>query len=79
MNWGNVMSEAIDDGANETLNAGEVLYGFAGWLSTRSDTLKIGATENTVPLADLVDLFMKSNSFPPPRSNFQKKIKYPLC
>ncbi len=50
----------------------EALYSFAGYLTTRHDTLKVGATHNAAPMADLVNIFILKHNLLPPREGWEK-------
>ena len=47
---------------NDKLTASEAVYGFAAWLTTRSEITKMGADEDCAPIAQLVGEFCKENN-----------------
>ncbi|QJT70971.1 hypothetical protein GR7B_00173 [Vibrio phage vB_VcorM_GR7B] len=44
------------------LNAGEALFGFAGWLTSRDEVSKFGSSIWATPAADMVAEFIKANN-----------------
>lgn len=51
------------------MNASEALYGFAGWLTTRKQSVVAGAEHNAACWAELVDEFIKNNDLSPVRDD----------
>lgn len=40
------------------------LYGFAAFLTTRKKAIRVGASANTAPVADLLQEYIKANKLP---------------
>ncbi len=47
-----------------TLNPSEAVYGFAAWLTTRSEKTIMSSADDAAPIADLVKQFCEANSLP---------------
>jgi hypothetical protein len=58
--------------------ASEALYGFVGWLTTRDQMVCLSATQDAAKAAELVDLYVKTNDFTPPRDDFANRVAHPL-
>lgn len=56
----------------------EAVLDFAAWISTRDETIYVGATQNASRLAELVDEWQKLRGLPPPREDFHKRGLYAL-
>ena len=61
----------------EVLSASEALYGFAGWLTTRSEPVTMGDRNDCAIVADLVHEFCKVNDLSEPRSGWEKVLVHP--
>jgi len=59
------------------LTASEALFGFMGWLTTRSEKVTFSASNNAAPAAELVDEFCKANSLPEPRDDWTTRLTHP--
>jgi hypothetical protein len=47
-----------------TLNPSEAVYGFAGWLTTRTERTVMSASDDSAPILELVAQFCKANNLP---------------
>jgi hypothetical protein len=47
----------------------EAIYGFAGWLTTRSDAVTMGSTHDAAVVADLVHQYCQHQGFEEPREH----------
>jgi hypothetical protein len=61
----------------ESLSASEALYGFAGWLTTRRQSVTAGSRHDAARWADLVKRFSDENALPEPRDGWHKGLKHP--
>ena len=59
------------------LSPSEALYGFVGWLTSRDEVIKIGATEEVPPLPQLVEEFCKVNKLKEPREDWADNLIHP--
>ncbi len=59
------------------LSASEALYGFMGWLTTRQETIKVGASHECGPVADVVKEFCAANYLAEPRDGWEKLCVHP--
>lgn len=50
-----------------SLSPSEEVWAFAGWLTTRSESMTFGATEDAAQMADLVVEFLKSRRLQEPK------------
>lgn len=59
------------------LTASEAVYGFAAWLTCRTEVIKIGASENVSPLPTLVRIFCDANGLAYPTENYPHNLIHP--
>lgn len=59
------------------LNSSEAVYGFAAWLTTRKEKTVMSATDDTAPIAKLVDEFCKVNNLPEVSENWPNNLIHP--
>ncbi len=57
--------------------ASEALYGFMGWLTTRQETMSVGANHECAPVADAIKAFCDANDLTQPRDGWEKNFVYP--
>ncbi len=63
---------------NKTLNSHEILYAFAGWLTSRDEVLTMSSHHDAAPAAEAVAAFARSQELPPVRDDFAQRAKpYP--
>jgi hypothetical protein len=70
---GNIEITVIDD----RLSASEAVYGLLGWLTSRSQVVRLGATESAAEAAELADAFCKANKLHPPRDGWNWNLEHP--
>lgn len=61
----------------KTLNPSEAVYGFAAWLTTRSESITIGSVHDAAPVTDLVNTFCKINNLPKVSSDWPNNLIHP--
>lgn len=61
----------------EKLNSSEAVYGFAGWLTSRSEKTVMSSSDNAAPIAELVDKFCKANNLPDVSENWPSALIHP--
>ena len=62
----------------ESITASEALFGFAAWLTCRTQALMIGAKYDAAPVADLIKIWCDANDLPEPRDGiYAKNINQP--
>ncbi len=61
----------------DRLSASEALYGFMGWLTTRQETMLVGASHECTPAADVVKEFCDANDLTEPRDGWEKNLVHP--
>jgi hypothetical protein len=61
----------------DKLSASEALYGFGGWLTTRSQPVTISAKHEAAIVADLVNQFCEANNLPDPRDGWSESLVHP--
>lgn len=61
----------------KTLNPSEAVYGFAAWLTTRSESIIIGSNHNATPIVDLVASFCKENNLPEVSPDWPNNLIHP--
>jgi len=59
----------------EELNQSEAIYGFCGWLSTRSKTVILDSFSDATEIAELIKLFCDVHNLPIARPNWTKRLK----
>lgn len=62
----------------DRLTGSEVLYGFAGWLTTRKGEVTIGSTHPVGTLVDLIKLFIETNNLKDPRVGWENNLIHPI-
>lgn len=61
----------------QKLAPSEALYGFAGWITTREDTVIASASHDAAIWAELVDAFIKENKLDQPRDGWENNLIHP--
>ncbi len=61
----------------DKLTASEAIYGFVGWLTTQPGVIKMGASENCVPVADAIKAFCEENGLAEPRDGWENNLIHP--
>lgn len=61
----------------KTLSPSEALYGFGGWLTGRDEPITMSATHNAGIVAELIDIFCKTNNLPDPRDHWERNLTHP--
>lgn len=59
------------------LNASEAIFGFCGWLTTRSKAIVMSSKHDAAPIADMIKAFCEYNSLPEPVDGWDNKLKHP--
>ena len=59
------------------LSASEALYGFAGWLTSRTEPVTFSATHDAGKAVELVAEFCKVNQLPEPREDWANELAHP--
>ena len=59
------------------ITASEALYGFMGWLTTRQESLSVGAHHECAPAADAIKEFCNANGLAEPRDGWEKNFVHP--
>lgn len=59
------------------LSASEALFGFAGWLTSRSKRTVMSGKDDAAVIADLVGEFCNVNKLPEPRQGWDKLLIHP--
>ena len=62
---------------NDKLTASEALYGFAGWLTCRKETVIASSSHDAAIWADLVKTFCDENNLEEPREGWQNNLVHP--
>jgi len=62
---------------NKMLSASEAIWGFVGWLSSRSEVVTLSAKHEVPPVVDLVVEFCKANNLPEPRDGWAENLVHP--
>ena len=66
--FANAIEIAHDRRTEKTMLPSETLYGFMAWLTTRPETLMVGAGHDAAPVPPLLDEFCKANNLPDVRA-----------
>jgi len=59
------------------LNTSEAVYGFAAWLTTRTEVICVGSSQDSAPVAELVKKFCEHNSLEPISDDWPKDNLFP--
>ncbi len=59
------------------LSGSEAVYGFAGWLTSRSEKTTMSSSNDAAVIAELVDLFCQTNNLDEPRDKWSEWLKHP--
>jgi len=59
------------------LNASEALFGFVGWLTTRSERTVMSSRDEASCIAELVKRFCEANQLPEPRTGWTTNLVHP--
>lgn len=59
------------------LNPSEAVYGFAAWLTVRSEKTVMSASDNAAPITDLVKQFCKINNLPAVSDSWPHNLIHP--
>lgn len=59
------------------LNASEAVYGFAAWLTTRPEKTVLSSVDDSAIVAQLVDLFCKTNNLPDVSEDWPDNLRHP--
>ena len=61
----------------DRLTASEAIYGFVAWLTTQPGVIKMGASENCVPVCEAIKVFCEENGLPSPRDGWENNLIHP--
>lgn len=59
------------------LNASEAIYGFAAWLTTRKEVVKIGSNQDAAPVAKLCKEYCEANKLDPVTDEYPNNLNQP--
>jgi len=59
------------------LNPSEAVYGFAAWLTCRSEKTIMSATNDAAPIVNLVAQFCKANNLPDVSADWPNNLIHP--
>ena len=59
------------------LSASEAVYGFAGWLTSRSQVVTMGSNYDAAVVAELVAEFIKANNLTDPSNDWEGNLVHP--
>lgn len=59
------------------LTPSEALFGFGGWLTTRDTPITMSARHEAGIVAQLIDLFCKTNKLEEPRDHWENNLTHP--
>ena len=71
------LGESMGDQLQEALSPSEALYGFAGWLTTRRQSVTASSRHDAARWAELVQTFAATNDLEDPREGWHKELKHP--
>lgn len=57
-----------------TWNQSESIFAFMAWLTTREESLTVGAKHDAAPIPPLIGAFMNRHKLPEVREDYQKQI-----
>ncbi len=63
--------------AKVPMTASEALYGFGGWLTSRDEPVSMGANHECGIVAELIDIFCKTNKLKEPRDHWEENLIHP--
>lgn len=59
------------------LSASEAVYGFCGWLTSRTEETKMGSSNDCAIVADRIKEFCETNKLEEPREGWDKNLIHP--
>ena len=59
------------------LSGSEAVYGFCGWLTTRSEKTVMSSMDNAAPIAELIKTFCDENKLRDPREDYTDYLTIP--
>ncbi len=59
------------------LTATETLYGFCGWLTSRDESVTMGATHECGTVVDLIKRYMDANNLPDVTERYPNNLRTP--
>ena len=71
------MINDITKTSRDKLTASEAIFGFCGWLTTRSEITRMGSSENCAGIPDLITQFLWENDLDLPRDGWENNLIHP--
>jgi hypothetical protein len=71
------MINDITKTSRDKLTASEAIFGFCGWLTTRSEITRMGSSENCTGIPDLIAQFIWENDLNLPRDGWENNLIHP--
>lgn len=62
---------------SETLNPSEAVYGFVGWLTTRTEKTVMSSSDDCAPIVELIAEFCKVNNLADPSEHWHLNLIHP--
>jgi hypothetical protein len=62
---------------NDKLTAAEAVFGFAGWLTSRTERTTMSSSDDAAPIAALCWKFIKENKLSEPRDEWRHNLIHP--
>lgn len=59
------------------LSAGDAIFGFVAWITTRKEVVSAGSSELYIPWVDLIKQFTESNNIANPKDGWEKNLVHP--
>ncbi len=60
------------------MNGSESIFGFVGWLTTRRESITMGAAYDAAAPCDLIAEFCRVNNLPEPRQGWEDNLTHPI-
>ncbi len=61
----------------DKLTAAEAVFGFAAWLTCRTEKTMMSSSDDVAPIIELVVLFCKENGLENPRNGWENNLIHP--
>lgn len=71
------IAPVVFEDSPKRLNAAEAVFGFAAWLTSRSEAVTWSENHGAESAAELAAAFVEANGLPPLRNDYNRTLSYP--
>lgn len=73
----NYVIKSLEEDLGDLMSGSESVYGFCGWLTSRDKKTIMSSTDDAGVIADLIDMFVKTNKLSEPKDGWEKNLIHP--